>query len=79
MAKFLLVLIVAVVAAWALFGRQRRVRDDGPRARKAAPAGAEDMVPCAHCGVHLPRGDAVMDGELAYCSVAHRQAGPQRR
>ncbi|HET7528448.1 MAG TPA: PP0621 family protein [Burkholderiaceae bacterium] len=32
---------------------------------------------CAHCGVHLPVGDAVMDRGIAYCSEAHRLAGPK--
>ena len=34
------------------------------------------MVRCAHCGVHLPRGDAVPGGAHMYCSTAHRDRGP---
>jgi uncharacterized protein len=79
MSKVLLVVIVVLVVAWWIVGRQRRVRpgDEAPRAR--AGGGAEEMVQCAHCGVHLPRGDAVAEGGLAYCSDVHRAAGPRER
>lgn len=46
--------------------------------RKADPAGkqtsAEDMVRCAHCGVHLPVSESVREGDLYFCSAAHRDA-----
>ena len=36
------------------------------------PPPVEDMVRCAHCAVHLPRGQAVQDGDAWYCCEAHR-------
>ncbi len=35
---------------------------------------AEDMVRCAQCGVHLPRGESVRAEGLDYCSAEHRDA-----
>lgn len=35
-------------------------------------AGPQNMVRCAHCGLHLPDNEAVMSGNTAYCSDAHR-------
>ncbi|HCI52773.1 MAG TPA: hypothetical protein DE312_05565 [Gallionella sp.] len=35
---------------------------------------AEDMVRCAHCGVHLPAGESVSAGDLHFCCAAHRDA-----
>jgi uncharacterized protein len=35
------------------------------------------MVRCAHCGVHLPREEALADGRLWYCSQAHLTQGPR--
>lgn len=37
------------------------------------PAAPESMVRCAHCGLHLPRSEALTlpDGR-AYCCAAHR-------
>ena len=73
--KYLIVILVVVVVAWLLLrGRsaERMARRGG--ARVAIP---QAMVQCAHCGVHLPRGDAVEDRLGAFCSEAHRLAGPK--
>ncbi|MDD4929723.1 MAG: PP0621 family protein [Gallionella sp.] len=35
---------------------------------------AEDMVRCAHCGVHLPTGESLREGALHFCCAAHRDA-----
>jgi len=38
------------------------------------------MVACAHCGLHLPRSDALVLGNASrpayYCSAEHRAQGP---
>ena len=34
----------------------------------------EDMVRCAHCGVHLPISESVREGGLYFCGTAHRDA-----
>lgn len=36
---------------------------------------AEDMVRCAHCGVHVPVSESVQADGQAFCSAAHRDAG----
>lgn len=47
----------------------RSVRQD-----QAPPAGTgEDMVRCAHCGVHLPRSEAIASQGEFYCTNEHRQ------
>lgn len=73
MVKFLIPVLLIAVVLWFLFGRSRsRVarRTDKPRDPVA-------FASCAHCGVHLPQDDAVMDSGRAYCSEAHRLAGPK--
>ena len=35
---------------------------------------AEDMVRCAHCGVHLPKSESVQSQDKAFCSAGHRDA-----
>jgi len=35
---------------------------------------AEDMVRCAHCGVHLPKGESIQAEEQFFCSASHRDA-----
>lgn len=71
MARVLILALLVGLVWWLLFGRSRaRV------AQKDKSHGPVVVVSCAHCGVHLPRDDAVMDGGRAYCSQAHRLAGP---
>lgn len=49
-----------------------------PENARAQPREAATMVACAHCGVHLPRPDALERDALPYCSAEHRVAGPAR-
>jgi len=75
--KYLLVVLVVCFVLWLMFGRGRR--GDGA-ARRASPSKAKPvaMIACAHCGVHLPQTDALLDaGGRLYCGEAHRLAGPR--
>jgi len=33
------------------------------------------MVRCAHCGIHLPRSEAVLQNGLTWCSTEHAALG----
>jgi len=35
---------------------------------------AEDMVRCAHCGVHLPKSESILAGGNFFCGAEHRDA-----
>ena len=72
--KFLVLVVVVAFVLWLMFGRKRPGVGRTPQ-----PPQVEGMVSCAHCGVHLPRSEAVLDAGQAYCSEAHRLAGPSRR
>ena len=79
--KFLLLLVVVGIAIW-MFKARHRVpgqKKPPPAANPGQPAAeATPMLACAHCGVHLPQTDAVLDpAGRAYCSAAHLQAGPR--
>lgn len=80
MLKLLIVLALVVgLALWLLKGRRRGPGETGGAERPAAPRGAAEMVACAHCGLHLPKPEAVFDPSgQPYCGAAHRLAGPRR-
>jgi uncharacterized protein len=68
--KYLVVLVVVVLVL--LLARSAR---RAPAAREASPAKSkaiEDMVRCAHCGVHLPRSEALPGRGGLFCGPAHR-------
>jgi len=69
--KYLVLLVVLVVAIgiW----RGRRAKDAAPQTPRALP---QDMLACAHCGVHIPRSEALVLGSQAYCCPEHRRLGP---
>ena len=72
----LLILVALVVAAVWLIRRALR----GPARRpdlQAQPAAQGELVSCARCGMHLPRGEARAAGERLYCSEEHARLGPQ--
>ena len=75
MLRFLILALVVGVVVWLLLGRSRkRATDSAANQRPQTPSA---FAVCAHCGVHLPMNDAVLDGQTAYCSDAHRLAGPR--
>ena len=64
----LIFLVLAVAFAWWVLKSYRKsiMRREPPRA-----IATEDMVRCAHCGVHLPRSEShAGDGE-SFCSEEH--------
>ncbi len=70
---FWIALILFVCWAW------RRSRSSAARQTPpASPPQTQDMVDCAHCGVHLPRNEAVTGTRGPYCSTAHRSAAGDR-
>lgn len=89
MSKVLLIIGIALGVYW--LWRQGRMAEarEARAATPATPATArssagqapQDMVACAHCGLHLPRSEALADGTGGsapfYCSPAHRQSGRQ--
>ncbi len=80
--KYLLVLLVIVVAVGIWRNNRRRAeevqRPAQQRDNRLQPP--QDMVACAHCGLHLPRSDALVLGGPArpayYCCAEHRAQGP---
>ena len=81
--KYLLVLLVIVIAVgvWRSRPRAQTIEARRPAARadsRLQPP--QDMVACAHCGLHLPRSDALVLGNASrpayYCSAEHRAQGP---
>ncbi len=81
--KYLLVLVVVLVVLWLMLRRRdapppaAAPPKDNPGTKPESKA-PQQMLACAHCGVHLPQAEAQMDvGGRPFCSEAHRLAGPR--
>ncbi|TXT24183.1 MAG: hypothetical protein FD134_1697 [Gallionellaceae bacterium] len=73
MSRLLLLVVIAVAVYWLLKSYRRKIRKES-EPEGNAPGQAEDMVRCAHCGVHLPKRESVAAEGKFYCSDAHRRA-----
>jgi len=70
--KILLLLVVGFTV-WAVVRAYKRSLNPPPAA--APNKIAEDMVKCAHCGVNLPRSEAIYSGGDFFCTPEHKQLG----
>jgi uncharacterized protein len=66
----LIFFVLLVAIGWIAYKGWRKAA--GAASPRPAPA-AEDMVRCAHCGVHLPRSESVAAGADLFCSEEHRR------
>lgn len=70
--KLLIVLLAVLAGVW-LWRQRRSVPPPGASTRSSRPAAPQEMAQCAHCGLHLPRDEALAGRHGVYCSAAHRQ------
>ena len=70
--KILLLIVVGFVV-WALIRNYQRSLNK-PTTRSGERA-VENMVKCAHCGVNLPRSEAIYSGGDFFCTPEHKQLG----
>lgn len=71
--KILIFLVAVVLLLWLLRKSSTR-RTTARRRGPARDAGSEPqpMLACAHCGVHLPRDEALPGRGGVFCGEAHR-------
>jgi uncharacterized protein len=73
--RYLVLLLLALAAVWLVRRAMRGPQAAPPPADAAAP---NELVSCAHCGVHLPRAEARLAGDRVYCGDEHARLGPRQ-
>jgi uncharacterized protein len=72
--------LLLILAFWGLYLivrhllRQRKQQQLHTSSPKAVDPKAVDSVQCALCGLHLPREEALRNGNRHFCSQAHLEA-----
>jgi uncharacterized protein len=68
---FFVVLGVGLYVAFRIWrgGQQRGGTTQGP----GQPTAGEEMVTCRHCGLNVPKSEALAEGGRWYCSEDHRR------
>ena len=73
--KFALFLLAVLALLWLL---RSTLRKAPPGPKRPTPTDApRDMLACSHCGVHLPRDEALPGRGGVFCGEAHRNAFEQ--
>lgn len=81
--KYLLILVVVGLVAWALGTRGRKPPLGGadaspaPAPRRRSGLKPQTMLACAHCRTHVPAAEALVVDGLPYCCEAHQRLGPR--
>ncbi len=72
--KLAFFLIIAVIVYWIIKPRLTAEAEetDERKVENEAPKSLEEMVRCAHCGVHLPRSESVTSQGQFFCCNDHR-------
>ena len=70
--KYLIIIVVVLLVLWLARSSRRvaappRQSSDTPPSSKQQP-----MLACAHCGLHLPRDEALPGRGGVFCGEAHR-------
>lgn len=80
---FWFVIILAILFAARLLARgatKEKSADSLPKPSAGQPdmSGAEAMVRCEHCGIHMPRSEAFLSNGRTWCGPEHARLGPPR-
>jgi uncharacterized protein len=70
--KFFVLLLVILAGVWWI--RQQRHNTLNQNTPNNAANTPQTMLPCKHCGIHVPENDALRGTTGVCCSPAHRQA-----
>jgi uncharacterized protein len=73
MGRLLVLILLVVLAVWLVRRALRRPNTSAAAESRAADQG--ELVRCARCGVHLPRGEARQASNELYCSDDHARLG----
>ncbi len=71
MSRLIFILIIIALVYWLLTSYRRRINKPTDPAKPADTAKTQDMVSCAHCGVHLPKGESLLVDGKYFCCEAH--------
>ena len=65
MSRLIFIVVIIALVYW-LFTSYRR-----KHTRHDEPPKTQDMVSCAHCGLHLPKNESVLAEGKYYCCTSH--------
>lgn len=73
--KYLVLFVVVIVGLMLIKKSQQQRGVPPPKPQARTPQVPEQMLPCAHCGVHVPSSRCVWRDGKPYCSEDHARLG----
>jgi len=74
---WLLIILAAMTVSRMINARNAAARRSAAQPGRApASNGIEAMVSCAHCGIYMPRSEALLIGKRTWCCEDHARLGP---
>jgi len=75
MFKSVLIIIFVVIMLFVVRAvLQRLKKPESSQNSTPKSFNSEETVQCLHCNTYVPRGDAVLKGDKAFCSAQHFEA-----
>lgn len=72
--KFIILIVAVLALVWLIRGARGRVAPPPSAPTSEAGKAPQPMLACQHCGVHLPRDEALPGRGGVFCGEAHRAA-----
>jgi len=76
MARLLYIIVLFVVSLLVLKYVRRKIDEHTNKLNQAKlnqskQTGAKDMLKCQHCDLHIPKNEAIRQGDKVFCSLEH--------
>lgn len=72
--KFIILILAVLALVWLIRGARGRVAPPPSTPSNESGKAPQPMLACRHCGVHLPRDEALPGRGGVFCGEAHRAA-----
>ena len=73
MGRILFFTLIIILLFWVIRSYRRSLKKREEEHGDPPSLEGEDMVRCAHCGVHLPRSESITSEGDFFCSDEHRR------
>lgn len=76
MARLLYIIVLFVVSLLVLKYVRRKIDErtnklNQAKLNQSKQTGAKDMLKCEHCALHIPKNEAIRQGDRVFCSLEH--------
>lgn len=73
MSRLIFIVVVIALAYWLYKSYRKRLPKQDESTREQNMTNGQDMISCAHCGIHVPKSESLLLDGKYYCCTAHSQ------